>query len=630
MEKIEIRKIISFAAVFIMLAVALTGFFVNNAVTAEEFEEKKDLLSGRTIEELCGLVPPDDDYWKDAPIMLFEESLSLDKNFDWRAKGGVTPVKDQGNCGSCWAFGTVAPLESAIKINEGITVDLSEQWLVSCNKETYPDGTPWGCDGGWWAHDYHQWKAGKCGGFGAILEEDFPYQAYNVPCEGSCDNHEHLYIIESWGYVGAQNDVAQTNAIKQAIEKYGPVSAAVRATDDWSDYDDESGVYNNHASGKVNHAITIVGWDDDLGSKGAWIIKNSWGTNWGYEGYMYIEYGCSSVGYAANFVDGYRGPPGEDEEEVSLIIHKIDYRDTENEIDRWYESLNREPEWYYRVGAKIGDETHYQNAYNINLEGWWIFKWISEFTWTANNKHTFTTDTPLIEFTIKLMEDDTSLLSNDLADVCARPGGGERGGADKENRNAIYHGTYNIATGELTGDETGKDGKYYTTKGNGLFQSKVWFEITSSYDIERHRPDLGVSTSSINFGEVSKNTDPLPKIVTIKNKADYHPWQERLGWTAETKNNWIILSKTSGSLGGGDEDTISVSIDTSKLERGNEYTGTITVDSNDGSKEITVRITIKSSRSYNINPILSSLQSFYLRIIEILQEINPIFMTFFS
>ena len=90
---------------------------------------------------------------------------NLPDSFDWRSIGAsdyTTPIKNQSDCGSCWAFATVGPLESNIKIRDGDEVDLSEQWLVSCNQEG------WGCDGGsGWAHDYHEWKADPCGGVGA-------------------------------------------------------------------------------------------------------------------------------------------------------------------------------------------------------------------------------------------------------------------------------------------------------------------------------------------------------------------------------------------------------------------------------------------------------------------------------
>ncbi|MCK4348384.1 MAG: hypothetical protein KAW47_07190, partial [Thermoplasmatales archaeon] len=112
-----------------------------------------------SIDELCGFVAPDD--WlvgaRFDPCIPKGDPPEI---FDWRDIDGVdytTPIKSQGSCGSCWAFGTVAPLECNIKIKDGVTIDLSEQYLVSCNS----DG--WGCNGGWWAHDYHQWKPDYCG-----------------------------------------------------------------------------------------------------------------------------------------------------------------------------------------------------------------------------------------------------------------------------------------------------------------------------------------------------------------------------------------------------------------------------------------------------------------------------------
>jgi putative hemolysin len=94
------------------------------------------------------------------------DGRELPSYLNWCDLGGCTSIKSQGSCGSCWAFGTVVPLESAILIKDGVEVDLSEQWLVSCNS----DG--WSCSGGWFAHNYHQWKTDPCGDSGAVLEEN--------------------------------------------------------------------------------------------------------------------------------------------------------------------------------------------------------------------------------------------------------------------------------------------------------------------------------------------------------------------------------------------------------------------------------------------------------------------------
>lgn len=209
--------------------------------------------------------------------------------FSWCNQNGCTPIKDQGNCGSCWAFSTVGVLESAIKIATGNIKDLSEQYLVSCNS----DG--WSCNGGWYAHNYHQWKyiTGEPGP-GAVYESDFRYQAANVPCNPP---HTHYEKISSWAYVGNSSSVPSVNAIKQAIYTYGPVSAAVYVGSDFQRY--TGGVFTSRQKGTVNHAIVLVGWDD---SQGYWILRNSWGTSWGESGYMRIAYGTSNVGYAASYI----------------------------------------------------------------------------------------------------------------------------------------------------------------------------------------------------------------------------------------------------------------------------------------------------------------------------------------
>lgn len=228
--------------------------------------------------------------------------LGLDSAFNWCDLGGCTQVKAQGNCGSCWAFSTVGLLESQILLQDGETKDLSEQYLLSCNTDS------WSCDGGWFAHDYHEWKIpGLEPDFGAVDEADFQYVAWDAACDPP---HTHQEKIISWAYVGNWWSVPSDASIKQAIYDYGPVSAAVCAGLSWGGYDSESGVFDtdetqwciNIYGQSVNHAIVLVGWDDTQGTNGVWILRNSWGPGWGEDGYMLIEYGISDVGYAANYI----------------------------------------------------------------------------------------------------------------------------------------------------------------------------------------------------------------------------------------------------------------------------------------------------------------------------------------
>jgi cathepsin L len=192
-------------------------------------------------------------------------------------------VKNQGACGSAWAIAAVGLLESAILKKDGILVDLSEQQLVSCN----PWG--WGCNGGYWPNDMLVDP-------GAMMEECFPYVADDVPCNTSCPTP---YQILGWAFVEGEWVVPSVEDIKLAIYTNGAVQAAVYV-DRW--FQAYTGGVFNKCKKKVtwtNHVVTLCGWDD---AKGAWLLKNSWGTLWGENGFMWIKYNCNLVGEGANYV----------------------------------------------------------------------------------------------------------------------------------------------------------------------------------------------------------------------------------------------------------------------------------------------------------------------------------------
>ena len=244
-----------------------------------------------SLDELCGFTL-ENGWWKNAPFDPCSPR-SIPPAFDWRDVSGCPPIRNQGGCGSCWAFATVGALECAIRIQDGIDRDLSEQWLVSCNQ------SGWSCAGGSTAHDYHMWQTDPCGGTGAVPEEAFPYVAADVPCD--CP-YTHEYLIESWAYIGTPFDIPDTAAIKQAILDHGPVMASLYVNSAFQAY--SGGVFNACENNMgTNHSVVLVGWDDNMGTEGVWILRNSWGTDWGDRGYMYIEYGCSLIGSAASYVD---------------------------------------------------------------------------------------------------------------------------------------------------------------------------------------------------------------------------------------------------------------------------------------------------------------------------------------
>ncbi len=250
-----------------------------------------------SLDQLCGLKEPED--WQ---LTARFDPMSVKRDvpvaFDWRDSCDLPPVKDQDGCGSCWAFGTVGPLECNIKIMDDVTEDLSEQWLLSCNH------SGWSCDGGWFAHDYHWWITDDCDSTGAVLEADFPYVAWDAPC--GCP-YPHPYHIESWAYIGSPYGIPTVPQIKQAIMEYGPVSVCVAVNSAFQAY--YGGVFNGCSGAEINHAVVLVGWDDNQGPNGVWFLRNSWGPGWGEGGYMRIPYYCSMVGYGACYID-YAGGVG--------------------------------------------------------------------------------------------------------------------------------------------------------------------------------------------------------------------------------------------------------------------------------------------------------------------------------
>ncbi|MBU8920287.1 MAG: T9SS type A sorting domain-containing protein [Bacteroidales bacterium] len=205
--------------------------------------------------------------------------MAAPSTWDWRDSGIVSSVKNQGGCGSCWDFAAFGALEAVILQNEAIEYDLSEQQVLSCRTQ----GS--GCNGGWysWAWEY-------ISEYGAVLETCMPYQADDdVPCtDALCTK-----VASAGEWYDVPNNV---ESIKQAV-MISPVATTFTVYDDFRDY--IGGCYEHADEEPINHAVVIVGWDDMMcGGEGAWLIKNSWGTGWGLDGYFWIKYGSCRVGYA--------------------------------------------------------------------------------------------------------------------------------------------------------------------------------------------------------------------------------------------------------------------------------------------------------------------------------------------
>jgi C1A family cysteine protease len=232
--------------------------------------------------------------------------MALPSRFDWRQSGGVTSVKNQGACGSCYAFAAAGAFEGKLLVDGDGTFDLSENNIKECD---YYGSS---CGGGNFVR-----VANLLSAKGAVLETCDPYVASDVACNGTC---VAVKTLLDWREI-SHDAVPAAATIKAYLQTYGPVFVSMNGghSDAWgTEFNRYDGSYTLYTAvaGAVNHAVLIVGWDDNLvhaGGQGAWIVKNSWGTSWGgtcgygtQRGYFTIAYGSASIGSWASFVGGWQ------------------------------------------------------------------------------------------------------------------------------------------------------------------------------------------------------------------------------------------------------------------------------------------------------------------------------------
>ncbi|KAH7688855.1 Actinidain protein [Dioscorea alata] len=233
-------------------------------LTNEEFREKHlgALIDGRR--RIQGRIASD--------RYEHREGDDLPESVDWRAKGAVGPVKDQGTCGSCWAFSAVAAVEGINQIVTGDMILLSEQELVECDTESNR-----GCFGGIMDDAFNF----IIDNGGIDTEEDYPYTAQDGLCDANRRNAK-VVIIDSFEDV-PEND---EKALKKAVA-HQPVSVAIEAGGrNFQLY--ESGIFTGSCKTALDHGVTAVGYGTENGTD-YWIVKNSWGKMWGEDGYIRME-----------------------------------------------------------------------------------------------------------------------------------------------------------------------------------------------------------------------------------------------------------------------------------------------------------------------------------------------------
>ncbi|KAI5738141.1 hypothetical protein M8J77_003497 [Diaphorina citri] len=223
------------------------------------FKRSTRLLGTERVEEGVTYIAPD--------------NVKLPEEVDWRNKGAVTPIKDQGQCGSCWAFSTTGALEAQHFRKTGNLVSLSEQNLIDCSGKYGNQG----CNGGMMDQAFQYIKDNH----GIDTESSYPYEAMDDNCRykraksGAVDR----------GYV----DIPEGDEykLKAAVATIGPVSIAIDASHQSFQFYSEGVYYEPECnSTQLDHAVLVVGYGTDENGNDYWLVKNSWNTTWGDEGYI--------------------------------------------------------------------------------------------------------------------------------------------------------------------------------------------------------------------------------------------------------------------------------------------------------------------------------------------------------
>ena len=282
---------------------------------------------------------------------LTSTKSTLPSSWDWRSE--CTPIKDQGNCADCWAYASVGDLECNILIHDGITVDISEEFVTDC----YIDNNCFGCIGGNCANQawLGYFTGANADGGGAVYENENPTTCNGTGVTGICTApYLPHQTIDGYADIGGENanGVPSVDSIKFRIYYDGPVYVGV-ACENWeSQYTGGIWVENSATAADVNHAVCLVGWKDTTvndNSGGYWILRNSWGTGFGINGYMYISYGSDLVGTGADYIV-YKGGTPHNSPPVVIFTASKNATCSSNSIQFTDNSVNLPTSWLWTFG----------------------------------------------------------------------------------------------------------------------------------------------------------------------------------------------------------------------------------------------------------------------------------------
>jgi len=250
-----------------------------------------------------------------APKAFTKSSKDLPDSVNWAEAGATTSVKNQGQCGSCWAFATTEQVESYYQIATGELVELSAQQVTSCTPNVVQCGGTGGCYGSVTELGFNYLQL-----FGHMLDSDWPYVS-----GGTTNSEDCTYDLSSMSpAVGLQGyDTLPPNnqeAVMQHLAEVGPLAIAVDASS-WGSY--SGGVFDGCSFDEnisINHGVQLVGYGSDFSPLGVydyWLVRNSWGPNWGENGYIKLLR-TSKCGTNSTPMDGTAcsGGPGNDQQTV--------------------------------------------------------------------------------------------------------------------------------------------------------------------------------------------------------------------------------------------------------------------------------------------------------------------------
>ncbi|KDO63329.1 hypothetical protein CISIN_1g047793mg, partial [Citrus sinensis] len=204
----------------------------------------------------------------------YENVIDVPATMDWRKNGAVTPIKNQGPCGSCWAFSAVAATEGITQLTTGKLISLSEQELVSCDTS----GVDHGCEGGE-MEDAFKFIIHNDG---ITTEANYPYQAVDGTCNKT-NEASHVAKIKGYETVPANSEEALLKAVANQ-----PVAVSIDASGSAFQFY-SSGVFTGDCGTELDHGVTAVGYGATANGTKYWLVKNSWGTSWGEEGYIRMK-----------------------------------------------------------------------------------------------------------------------------------------------------------------------------------------------------------------------------------------------------------------------------------------------------------------------------------------------------